>query len=389
MKKRTILWWNLSLVLPAAVSLYAALRNALKLGHSQDFQWSGASLALHHIDPYRQILLHNPGHLILLSQVPNYLHELYLLFLPLGAMSFASARVVWLVLNGVFMLGVLFLLRRIYGLDKARTLLLALLLIVSTPFRIVVGAGTESLLELFLFCLVFDLKGPLGRGLALGFSYLKYSFSPVLFLYLALRREYRVLAVSLAPPLLGLLGMWSLVHGNLLTLAIEPFAVSRVGVTPGLGDLMVLVHGALDHVLPVAFVGELTYAVAFLASAGYAFFFSRQNGVSRQREAAALAVASLMFFPHLTYDYIFLTIPLAACLTGAMTRAKVLILSAICLVLYGIKALPVVAISPATKAWRGLAVFLLLSGILYLVSRRGFEETTQDQSGDLIVEATA
>ena len=387
-KKRTILWVNVALILPGAISLYAGLRNALRPGHSQDFQWSGTSLALHHVDPYRQFLAHDPGHLILMSQVPNYLHELYLLLLPLGAMSFASARMIWLVCNCIFTAVVLFLLRRIYALDQARTLLLALLFLASTPFRIVVGAGTESLLELFLFCLFFYFEADINRGIVLGLSYLKYSFSPVLFLYLVFQRRYRLLGVSVVPPLLGLLGMWLLVHGSLMTLAMEPFAVSKVGVTPGMGDLMLLVHIGFGRLLPKTITDQLAYAAALLASACCAFFLSRQKGICRGREAALIAVASLMFFTHLTYDFVFLIVPAAACLEGSMNRSKALALSAISLILYGVKVIPMLGSSSIVTALQAGIVFTLLFGVFVLFSRREFAIVQADQSGN-VAKATA
>jgi hypothetical protein len=371
MKKRPILFWNAALFLPAAVSLCGGIYNALRPGYSEDFQWSGTHLALHRIDPYHQFLLHDPGHLILMTQVPNYLHELYILLLPLGAMSFSSARLIWLVLNCLFTVAILAILRNIYALDRAKTLLLALLLLASTPYRIVLGAGTESLLELMFFCLFFYLKGHIKRGLILGLSYLKYSFSPVLVFYLAFRRQYRMLAISLVPPLVGLLLMWLLVGGNLVSLATEPLVVSRNGVSPGLGDLMMLVHIAFDHMLQKSVVGGMTYAAALLASAGYAFILSRQNGLSVQREAAALAVGSLMFFPHLTYDFVFLIVPVAACLAGSMNKTKTFVLVVCSLILYAVKLVPMFGPS-LPREYVVVAVFLLLSGLLMMFGRPDF-----------------
>jgi len=369
LKKRAILTWNAVLILPAAVSLYGGVRNALRPGYSEDFQWSGAHLTLHHIDPYHQFLLHDPGHLILMTQVPNYLHELYILLLPLGALTFASARLVWLVLNCLFTVVVLATLRTIYALDPAKTFLLALLLIASTPFRVVLGAGTESLLELTFFCLFFYLEGEIKRGLVLGLSYLKYSFSPVLFLYLAFRRRYRLLAISMLSPLLGLLAMWLLVRGNIGTLGLEPFAVSRTGVSPGMGDLMKLAHVAFDRVLLGPLASNAAYFVAIVASAGYAFFLARQDYLTRQVEAASLAIASLMFFPHLVYDFVFLIVPIAACLAAPWNRTKVGVLSACSVILYGYRLVPILG-HGIVHTSVSIVVFLLLLGMLVVFGRK-------------------
>jgi hypothetical protein len=304
-----------------------------------------------------------------MNHMPNYLQELYVLFLPLGALTFRTVGPLWTLLNCLFTIILVLILSRIYALDRPRTLLLALLLLIGTPFRVVLGSGAMTLLELLLFCLVFYDMGRIKRGIALGLSYSKYSFSPPLFLYLAFRRQYKLLAISLVPPLLGLLMMWFLVRGNPVTLAVEPLIVSRIGVFNGMGDLMSIIHTLFDTVLSVPAIGRLTYAVALLASAGFAFVLSRQGELSPQRAAAALAVASLMFFTHLVYDFVFLIIPLAACLAGPIRRANIFILSAIGFIWYGVKLLPMVPPSVAVLAGFEITVFLLLSGILVMLGR--------------------
>lgn len=377
---RRLIWGNALLCIPAGISLYGGLRNALRPGYSQDFQWSGAHLTLNHLAPYRQYLIHDPQHLLILTQVPNYLQELYILLLPFGTVSFASAKAIWMVLNCLFTVAIILLLGRLYRLSRGRTLLLALLFLSSTPFRIVLGAGTESLLELFLFCLVFYWSGPVKSGLALGLSYLKYSFSPVLFFYLFFRRRYRALAVSIILPALGVLTMWFLIHGNLTALAVEPFMVSRTGVTDGIGDMMTLFHYLLKPFLPFATIHAMAYAGALLASTGYAFLLSRQGESDFPLDAAVVAVASLMFFTHLSYDFVFLIIPAAACLHGPMNKAKVTALSVIGLIVYGIKIVPLFGDSHSLKTGVAITIFLLLSilltqlGILSKFQRFGSSE---------------
>jgi len=87
-----------------------------------------------------------------------------------------------------------------------------------------------------------------------------------------------------------------------------------------------------------------------------------------RRDAAALAVATLMFFPHRTYDYVFLAIPLAAALTVPFRLAKTYILATVALLWFGIKFVPA-SLSSGAQLIEQLTVFLLLSGVLALLSR--------------------
>jgi hypothetical protein len=386
MRLRPIVWINAILVFPAAGSLYAGIRNALS--RSQDLQWSGAHLALQHIDPYKQILTHDPEHRIVLSQIPNYLHQLYILLLPLGALSFSHAKPVWALSNCLFAVLIALVLWRIYDLRRSQALLLLLLLVSSTPFRIVLGNGQQSLFELFLFYLVFHLTRPTGQGIALGLSYSKYSFSPVIFFYLFFRRQFRVLAISLTLPILGLVAMGSLVHGNMLVLLTEPLAVGRADTINGLGNLMTIIQLACGNLLPSTLTQKIMVATVVLATLTFTFALSRLQYTLPRRDAAALAVATLMFFPHRTYDFVFLAIPLAAALAAPFRWAKAYILATVALLWFGIKLVPR-SLSPEAQLIEQLAIFLLLSGVLLLLCRNALaypSSKTESCAHDNLVE---
>jgi hypothetical protein len=196
------------------------------------------------------------------------------------------------------------------------------------------------LFELLFFCLIFYFTRSTGQGIALGLSYSKYSFSPVVFLYLFFRRKFRVLAISLALPLLGLLVMGLLVHGSLLTLSTEPLAVSRADTINGLGNLMTIIQFVCRNVLSLTLTQKIMATAALLATVTFTFALSRRQNIVPRRDAAALAVATLMFFPHRTYDYVFLAIPLAAALTVPFRLAKTYILATVALLWFGIKFVP-------------------------------------------------
>lgn len=310
-KDRTSLWCA-ALAVPAIISVGAAVWHGLRQG--QDFQWSGAHMLGVHIDPYLQFLQHDPGHRILGSQVPNYLHELYVLLLPLGLLPFGIAKDIWVAINIGFSGACVWLLGRIYELTRIRVLLLALLFGMSTPFRITVNNGQNALLETLLLTLL--LTAVARGGPVLGMSYFKYSFSPIFVCYLAMRRRWSWLVKSAAVPLLGLAIFWALVHGNLFREAMEPFAVSgNSGVAVGAGDLM-----SGDYYFRQRFAqnptGRSGLSLAVVGSVVLGAVVALRR--AKDRDAfPALICASLMLFVHLTYDYVALAIPVAALLSSA------------------------------------------------------------------------
>jgi hypothetical protein len=308
-KERTRLWCG-ALTIPAVISIGAAVYHGFRAGH--DFQWSGAHLLANHIDPYLQFLQHDPGHLILMTQVPNYLHELYVLLLPLGELPFGMARGIWVVCNLGLAAACVWLLGAIYRLTIEQVWLLATLLATSAPFRITINAGQGALLETLLLTLL--LTAVAGRGPLLGLSYFKYSFSPVFVCYLAMRKRWGWLILSAAAPLLGLAIFWAMVRGNIFREAVEPFVVSRNnGVGLGMGDFMsgefyVRQYFALK---PVGMLGMLISLVGSLAL-GAVVAARRAEDLNA---FPALICASLTLFVHLSYDYVVLVIPLAALLS--------------------------------------------------------------------------
>ena len=224
-------WANLILLFPSLVSLTAGIHNGLKRSRSQDYQWSGAHLFSLHYDPYLVYLLKDPGHQILKSQVPNYLQELYVLLWPMGMLNEHTAAALWLGFNLLFAVVSVLLLGHIFKLTQGKTLSLGLLLATSTPFRIAIGNGQQSLLLLMLLLLVF--AAPARGGWTLGLSYFKYSFAPILFFYFACKKAYRILLLSLVLPIAGWLIFWIRVGGSPLRTALEPVLVGRIGVSPG------------------------------------------------------------------------------------------------------------------------------------------------------------
>jgi hypothetical protein len=291
----------------AAISLRVGIRGALS--SSKDFQWTGAYLLRTGVDPWQSALM-NHGRDIAHFSPPNYLHELYILLLPISFLSFQHAVELWCALNILLSIASVCLLKRLFSLSRFAAIAILLLLWMSAPFRTTLQVGQMSVFELFLLCLVFCTQNSTLRGLALGFSFSKYSFAPIIVSLLWFKRNIRTLIIAIIVPVLGLFAAWGLLGVPFIHLAAEPFAVSRIYVWPGMADLMTAIEAMLIHLLPGFGADKaLAYAIGLLLSGLYGFYLSRR----RLTDGALLtlvAVASLFTIKHLMYDYIFLVIPL-------------------------------------------------------------------------------
>src|SRR6185437_9355784 len=119
------------LVALALLSAVKGLHNAIE--QSQDLQWSGTRMLLHRIDPWTDALQQDPHHMILKSQIPNYLPLLYLLMLPLGVLSPVAAQIIWGLCNLSFATISVWLAARFYGLGRNAALVILCLMWMATP----------------------------------------------------------------------------------------------------------------------------------------------------------------------------------------------------------------------------------------------------------------
>jgi len=330
----------LALAGSACLSLSVGVRQALH--HSSDFQWSGAHLLARHIDPWQTFLSGDPQRLILFGQWPNYLHELYVLLLPLGMLSFHSALRLWCAFNLLAAAAVLLLLARTLRLNRTQTIWTALLFLCCTPLRVTLANGQQGLLFLLLLTAAMAARSRISRGLWLGLSWFKYSFAPLLFLTWLFQRRWLVLACSLLPPLAGLGIAAVMLHAlhltDLFNLIREPLRAGNIATATGYGDLMTLFKALLQkhaHQSGYTLRLLLPYGLTLGLACACALWLALKKNLDAHLQMAVILALTLLLFPHLDYDYIVLVWPLAVVLRAAKSRAQILSLAVIGCLWYG------------------------------------------------------
>jgi hypothetical protein len=293
-------------------SLVVGLRDGLHSG--LDFQWSGARLLAHGVDPWKTYLLGDPNHEIILGHQPNYLPELYLIMLPFGMMTFPTAVVIWCGMNLLFIAASIFLVARLYRLDRYNTWILAAIMLLSTPLRVSLVNGQQSLFALFFFALAFTLAAELWRGLALGLCFAKYSFAPILVFLDLMRLRLKLLIGIAIPIVLGILIVWRMTGSTLSEILLEPLRVPRIADSTGAADIMTLaeIYLPLLHLSRNA-VFSLSGAIGLTCALVCALFLYRKR-LKAEVEIAFIATMTLFCLKHLPYDDVFLVFPLAVLL---------------------------------------------------------------------------
>ncbi|HEY0794321.1 MAG TPA: glycosyltransferase family 87 protein [Acidisarcina sp.] len=291
-----------------------------------DFQWSGAHILAEHQDPWKTYINGDPKGQIILGQQPNYLAEFYLLLGPLGRMSFPHAREIWAVLNLFFLAGNLLILRKMFHLDRDHFLLLAFLSLSATPFRVTMSNGQHALFILLMLSIVFYVSNRWTKGIALGISYCKYSFSPLFVLVLLVRRRFGVVLISTIPPLIGLLIAWHMLGGNLETLAFEPVATSKIAMGPGNADIMTPLEILLrNHGVAAGPTYTVPTLFGLIAAVIVAIWIGLNRRLDERMQFALTIVMTLLCFKHVLYDFIVLMVPVAAAIAAPRSRARTIV----------------------------------------------------------------
>ena len=363
------LWMGTAL---AFLSVADGIRNSVL--YSLDFQWSPAHLLATHIDPWATYLAGDPSHRILLNQVPNDLHELYLAMLPFGYLPLMPAKIIWAVINVALVLLSCWLVTELYELRGRKAWLFTLLVLTSTSARVTIGNGQVTALVLASLAMWAVAETSRSRGLLLGIAWAKYSVPPVLATFLLLRRRWRLLFYSVLPPAVGFLFFYGWLRTTFWTLLSEPFRTSTNNVSPGLANMMAVSEIALRHPplfrpVPDAFylspAGGWTAAVPYLCGIAMAvgiamYFFLRGNQVDGRVVMACLTTACLLCFKHQIYDFLFLMFPLALALRAESNAARNWLLGLIAYFWYGERLLHI-------RRWEFWPAVVLVSFFLLLV----------------------
>ena len=205
------------LALMALVSLGAGAKNAVMF--SQDFQWDAAKALCLKMDPYE--LSQNPDGVyentslsefyrlftdegLKQKMEANQFPSLLLLLFPYTLFGPFTARILWLVSNVLFTVGIAFLLKKTLfkELSDFEYYVVILLMIAGTPFRNQLGVGQHTLFSFFFFMLALWLDKTEIKGqrtlisLSLAVCYFKYTLTAPLVLYFIYRKRYREVAAS-------------------------------------------------------------------------------------------------------------------------------------------------------------------------------------------------
>lgn len=289
------------LILLSGVSVYYSIYNALKDGGSPDLYhiYHSTLLFLNKINPYE-------GSGYIEFTVPPYSHGVFLIYSPIASLDYEFAKILWLLLNILSTIVVLFIFSRFSKLTYAENILISLIFFGSLPFRNCIGSGQNSILILFIFC-AFFIKNKNFKIFILGFSFIKYSFSVVTLFYLLIKYNLKYLIVSLFIVIASWLIFSLKINQNIIHTLFQPLQIISTSFAFGFerGDLLTI----LNNINKPALINNLNIINIFLCLC-FGLFLSIQimkaSINNKLLIVSLLAIANLSIVPHIIYDYVFL-----------------------------------------------------------------------------------
>ena len=165
-----------------------------------DFQWQPSVLLWDGINHYQKFIINGKGDF--LCQNGEYAHLLHVLYYPFTLFEWETARILWLIVNIVFIFLIPFLICKFFKLSKYKTILLLLIFVTCYPSRMTLNYGQQSLFVMFFMILPFLLNNKTTSFFS-GLSYVKYSTGYVIFLNFLASKQYKYFFLASIPYLIG------------------------------------------------------------------------------------------------------------------------------------------------------------------------------------------
>lgn len=308
------------LILLAIISVIQGLNNAvLRDSGSQDNQWGPARFLLEHKNPYTMYIDLTTRSSFILSQAPNYPASGLVFLWPYAVWDWPTAKLLWafsnLVFTGILLLSIFRLLpKNTNGVTK---ILISVLLLMGTPWRMVVGNGQHTIFALAFFLLAIAMfqNNNFFAGLPLAISWFKYTITfPLSLFFVKTNRALLVIliAVCIHGVLLGFVSFWT--KSSFFELLFGPIYVAREAT--GTGYLDVFAVASELNMSPSYIPGVISLLLLVIS------YLSVRQETDILSALSTLSLVSLVVVFHLGYDFVILVLPLAYALREQLQNIR-------------------------------------------------------------------
>ncbi len=283
------------------ISIFSFINTLSKgLINGCDFQWQPSVLFWEGINHYKKFIINGKGDF--LCQNGEYAHLLHVLYYPFTLFKWETARILWLIVNIIFIFLIPLLICKSFKLSKYKTILLLLIFITCYPSRMTLNYGQQSLFVMFFMMLPFIFSNKIS-GFLSGLSYVKYSTGYVVFLNFLASRQYKYFILASIPYFAGWIIYFSITSSNPLINFFEPIQLSLKKGYIRDADIFSLIN---IYFAPakILYFKLLILLIIFIINFILLIKINKNNDIFFKM--SLVFICPLIFFPHSNYDYILL-----------------------------------------------------------------------------------
>ncbi len=293
--KKVILYFLITLSLISFINtFYKGLLNGC------DFQWQPSVLFWEGVNHYQKFIANGKGDF--LCQNGEYAHLLHVLYYPFTLFKWETARMLWLMVNVLFVIFIPIVICKSLKLSKYKTILLLLIFATCYPSRMALNYGQQSLMVLFCMLLPFIYNNKLS-GILSGLSYVKYSSGYIVFLYYLTSRQYKYFILSCIPYLIGWILYFSYTNSDPINNFFEPIQLFLKTGYMRDADIYSLINIHFSF-FKLIYFKILLIIIIFILNFLVLIKINKNNDIFFKM--SLILICPLIFFPHSNYDYVLL-----------------------------------------------------------------------------------
>jgi hypothetical protein len=271
---------------------------------SSDFLWVPAKMLTKNVDFY-QLVINNLYETDPLFEggkkyvnVPVYTILHYYIIYPLGLASFTVAKEIWLIINCIILAHTFLLISANAKVGKKNSILILFIFLFSKPLIYSMAIGQFSIFCLYAFVCYFFIKSKVIKILTIIFAFTKLTFSPILGIYLLIKKEKLIISLLVATHLLAVI-LYSLQTGSdLVQNFFYQFTIPKKYQTSGAIDFMTIIGN--NPAPPFNFI------LTIIISTFFYILYYKNTKRDKLSDLCAVCLITIIFIRHLYYDMIFL-----------------------------------------------------------------------------------
>lgn len=271
---------------------------------SSDFLWVPTKMLTENVNFYQLVIdelylsdpLFEGGRKYFNAPVYTILH--YYIMYPLGLTSFNVAKEIWLIINCAIIAHTILLISANTKVSKKKIILILFIFLFSKSLVYSVALGQFSIICLYAFVCYFFMKNKVIKIFTIIFAFTKLTFSPILGIYLLLKKEKLIIALLFSTHLLAVIFFSFQTGGDIIKNFFYQFSIPQKYQTSGAIDFMTIIGN--NPPPPFNFI------LTIIVSSFFYILYYKNTKRDELSDLCAISLFTIIFIRHLYYDMVFL-----------------------------------------------------------------------------------